>query len=73
MHRKSQWLQAVMAKRITVHLKSDSSIEGSLMLETADGIVLRAAQLLTANNEPAPIAGEVFIPRENVAFAQLDE
>lgn len=62
-----------MAKRITVHLKSDDSIEGSLMLETADGIILRSAKLLTAGNEPASMAGEVFIPRENVAFAQLDE
>lgn len=71
--RKSEWLEAVMTKRIIVHLRDDSTIDGSLMANTSDGIILRAAQLLTAGNSPVAMAGEVFIPRENVAFAQLDE
>ena len=67
------WLDQVMTKRIIVHLKNDTSIDGSLMQTTSDGIILRAAQLLNIGSAPTSMAGEVFIPRENIAFAQLDE
>lgn len=69
---KVNWLETVVRKRIVVHLKNDQSIDGSLVATMDDGVILRAARLL--NDGPATtMAGEVFIPRENVAFAQLDE
>lgn len=68
----NEWLESVMTKRVLIHLKDDNTIDGSLVARMDDGIVLRAAQLLSPNNLPTPMAGEVFVPRENVAFAQLD-
>jgi hypothetical protein len=69
------WLDRVMKKRIIVHtLKGDASVQGTLMEQTADGVILRAAKLLGSSGQAdTTMAGEVFIPRENVAFAQLDE
>lgn len=67
------WLEGVILKRIMVHLKDDNSIEGSLVAVMADGLILRAAELRNLNNPPVKMAGEVFVPRENLAFAQLDE
>ena len=68
-----EWIESVLRKRIIVHLKNGDSIDGSLWETMDDGIVLRAAQLLNAEGPATTMAGEVFIPRENVAFAQLDE
>ena len=70
---KPTWLERVMKKRIVVHLVNDQSIEGSLMEITSDGIILRAAKLLLPDGKATPMKGESFIPREKVAFAQLDE
>ncbi len=69
----NSWLTSVMTKRIIVHTKQDQSIDGSLVARMDDGIILRAARLLNSGANPTSMAGEVFIPRENVAFAQLDE
>lgn len=69
-----RWLESVIARRITVHTKDSQSIEGSLFDTTTDGLVLKAAKLLGGGKpEGTPMAGDVFIPRSNVAFAQLDE
>lgn len=67
------WIDSVVQKRLTVHLKNSLTIEGSLTSVMKDGIVLRAAKLLDDGGKATTMAGEVFIPRENVAFAQLDE
>lgn len=67
------WLDRVMKKKILVHTKQDQSIEGVLMEQVVDGIILRASVLLGENGKRTTMAGEVFVPRENVAFAQLDE
>jgi small nuclear ribonucleoprotein (snRNP)-like protein len=67
------WLARVLKKKIVVHLKNDQSIEGVLMEQTQDGVILRAAALLGNDGKRTPMAGETFVPRENVAFAQLDE
>lgn len=67
------WLESVMTRRITVHTTTDQSIEGSLVATTSDGLVLRAAKLLGSGRESTAMAGEVFIPKTNVAFAQLDD
>jgi hypothetical protein len=67
-----EWLESVMTKRLIVHTTKDTTIEGSLVAQYDDGIVLRAAALLGSGTAPLPMAGEVFIPREQVFFCQLD-
>ena len=67
------WLERVLKKRIVLHLVNDQSIEGVLMEQTRDGVILRASKLLAAGGKETPMAGETFVPREQVAFAQLDE
>lgn len=67
------WFARVLKKRVIVHTRDSQSIEGVLMEQTADGIILRAASLLRDGGNKTSMAGEVFVPRENVAFAQLDE
>lgn len=70
---RSRWLESVLTKRIVVHLKNDQSIDGSMVAEMHDGVILRAARLLNDGAPATSMAGEVFVPRENVAFVQLDE
>jgi hypothetical protein len=68
------WLESVLSRRIIIHTTTNQSIDGSLVATTSDGLVLRAAKLLgQGSGQATPMAGEVFIPRANVAFAQLDE
>ena len=69
----TSWMESVRARRITVHCLNGSSIDGSLTATMDDGVILRAAQLLNPDQTTTPMAGEVFIPRINVAFVQLDE
>lgn len=69
-----RWFKRVLKKRIIVHTVTDQSIQGVLMEQTHDGVILRAAELLRAEGQKATsMAGETFIPREQIAFAQLDE
>lgn len=70
---RSSWLDRVMKKRVVIHTKDDQSIEGTLMEQVEDGVILRAAKLLNPAGASTPMAGEVFVPRDNVAFAQLDD
>lgn len=50
------------------------TFEGVLMAEHSDGIVLQAAKLLgDGTPQGTSLAGEVFIPREEVLFVQLDK
>lgn len=67
------WLELMLRRRMIVHTKDDQSFDGSLWMTTDDGLILRAVSLLNTNGAPTQMAGEVFIPRLNVAFAQLDE
>lgn len=69
------WIESVMTRRITIHTKDGQSIDGSLVAEMSDGVILRAPTLLPSEegNKPILMAGEVWVPRENVAFAQLNE
>lgn len=68
----TDWLEAVMTKRILVHTKDGISIEGSLVAQMDDGIVLRAAKLIDAPDRTTALLGEVWIPSSNLAFAQLE-
>jgi hypothetical protein len=67
------WLTRVLKKRVIVHLTSGLSMDGVLWEQTPDGVILRAAKLLGDDGKQTSMAGEVWVPRENVAFAQLDE
>lgn len=69
----NDWLHLVLKKRITVHTQDSNSIDGTLMESMDDGVVLRAAKWLNSGGPPTSMAGEVWIPRENIAFVQLDE
>lgn len=74
--RRNDWIKTVLQKRIIVHTKGADSqtIDGSLVATMSDGIILRAAKMINpGGNSVTTMAGEVFIPRENVAFCQLDE
>lgn len=71
--RPQTWLERVLKKRIILHTKDDQSIEGVLMEQAADGVILRASKLLGAGGKETVMAGEVWVPARNVAFAQLDE
>lgn len=68
---RKSWLKSVMTKRLLVHLTSGQSLDGSLTAIMADGIVLRAAKLLADSDKAVSMAGEVYVPREKVAFVQL--
>jgi hypothetical protein len=67
------WLARVLKRQIIVHTRSDQSIEGVLMEQSPDGLILRAAYLLEDNGRKTSIAGETWVPRGNVSFAQLAE
>lgn len=71
--RPGSWLERATRKRIIVHTRDDQSIEGVLMKCVDDGLILRAARLLGSDGKQTAMAGEVFVPRENVAFTQRDE
>ena len=68
----SEWLERVLTKKVIVHTKGDQSIEGLLVANYADGLLLHAPSLLNSGAAPTPMAGEVFIPRPNVLLVQLD-
>ncbi len=70
--RKREWLDQVMTRNITLHLKTDQTIEGLLVANYTDGVVLRSASLLNSGAPATPMAGEVYIPRSNVLMAQLE-
>lgn len=71
MPRKS-WLKSVTARKMIVHQLNDASIEGLLVGTYQDGLLLRSAALLNSGSTPTTMAGEVFIPREQVALIQID-
>jgi hypothetical protein len=70
---RQQWFRQVLKKKIVVHTRNDQSVEGVLTMLARDGVILRAAALLGGDGKRTTMAGEVFVPRENIAFAQLDE
>ena len=63
-----RWLKQVLLERVVIHTTSNLSIEGLLSENAKDGVVLKTAKMLGPH--PTDLAGEVFIPREQVAFAQ---
>ena len=70
---RQEWLGQVLRRRVLVHQDTGLTHEGSLTAVMVDGLVLRAASLVNDDGSKTPLAGEVWIPRARVAFAQLDE
>jgi hypothetical protein len=64
------WLLRRRRRSVTVHTRDEQTIEGILAMSAPDGIVLRAARYLDTTST-IPLAGEVFIPRDRVAFIQV--
>lgn len=69
------WLERILKKKVVVHLDTDQSIEGVLMELAEDGLILRAAKLLSNDGavEDTGLGGETFVPSGRIVFVQLDE
>lgn len=69
----ANWLDRTRARRLIVHLKTGQTLEGTVAEVAPDGVILRAARMLTPNNKHADMAGEVFVPRDNVLCTQMQD
>lgn len=68
-YERRKWLGRQQTRRVIVHTTEDTSIEGTLLSTTVDGVVLRAAKLLDAQD--TPLGGEVFVPARQMHFVQV--
>lgn len=66
---RSSWLSKVTTSTVVVHTVDGRSLRGVLAGVWRDELVLAHAAYL-AEDGAKPLAGEVAIPRENVAFVQ---
>ncbi len=64
------WLRQLTLQKIHVTTLEEQTFEGLLATEAPDGVVLTAATLHTPEG-PVPMAGAVFLPREQIAFVQI--
>lgn len=55
--------------RVRVHLTNAQTVDGVVSRSDREWVVLVDARLLS-EKDPAVLAGETWIPRERVAFAQ---
>lgn len=67
------YLKARLSARVVVHTTDRQSIDGVLREVAKDGVVLLNARYLDAPDGPEPLHGDVYIPRERVAFVQVRE
>lgn len=67
-----RWLKRTLTRKVILHLKNDTSIEGVLVAGYRDGVALRHARVLNSKAPATEMAGEVFVPREQIAFAQAE-
>ena len=64
-----KWLPHRRGRRVIVHDARDNvSIEGVLVFDGADGLVLRTAKILEGGG--TELKGETFVPRDRVSFIQ---
>lgn len=68
-HRET-WLAKLVLQKIHVTTTDDQTFEGLLATEAPDGLVLSAATMHSVDG-PVPMAGAVFLPREQIAFVQV--
>lgn len=66
---RSSWLERSATSTVVVHTADGRSLRGVLAGVFRDEVVLVHAEYLTEEG-PRPLAGEVAVPRENVAFLQ---
>lgn len=64
------WVDEVTFDRVLVFTRDDDTVAGVITDVFCDGIQLEDAQLLRANENPVPFAGQVFISRSNIRFVQ---
>lgn len=70
MRRVGGWLRRQLADEIVVHTTQGQTIRGWLEDVSRDGVILRAPRYVEGEGS-IPLAGELFIPRERVLFAQV--
>lgn len=61
------WLAQHLTRRVVVHTTDDLSLEGTLRIQSTDGLVLVAVRMLEQNVE---LGGDVWVPRHKIAFVQ---
>lgn len=66
------YLKRKHLERVLVHTRDRTTIEGLLAEVASDGLVLKNAKYLDAE-DPPPLHGETFIPHERVGFLQVKE
>lgn len=57
-------------KRVALHMKDDTTIEGLLVKRTRDSFILLKAQIVQDVNRTHDLGGHVEVPRENVYVIQ---
>ncbi len=65
-----RWTGGVVRRKITVHTHA-ATFEGILLEEHRDGLVLVNAILIREEGGPLEMAGQTFIPREQVTVIQV--
>lgn len=64
------WLWRRRARGVVVHTTDDRSMEGLLSEVARDGVVLKGARYLD-DDKTVPMSGEIWVPRDKVAFIQV--
>lgn len=64
------WLDAVTFERVLVFTIDGDTVRGVVTEVFCDGIQLQDAQMLRANDNAVPFAGEVFISQSKIKFVQ---
>lgn len=65
-----RWLKQCTLQKVLVHTRDDRTIEGALSRVGRDGLVLLEARYHDGGGQ-VPMAGHVYVPREQVAFVQV--
>lgn len=65
--RQADWLETVTRRRVLVHTRDGQTLDGQLARVDRDGLVLAPASLADG---PHDLDGDVFVPRDRVAWMQ---
>lgn len=66
-----RWVREHYLRRVLVHTNDGSTFDGLLQASERAAVILVNASYLSAETEqPVPLAGETYIPRERIAFMQ---
>lgn len=63
------WLERKRGVHLRFNLVDESTIAGVVLEVGPDGVLLGAAEYL--GDQSVPLGGEVFLPKERVAFIQV--